>query len=213
MLTACHVQAAPADDTTAGAHLPAPAKDIALAAAPGEAIAVFAGGCFWCTEAVFEEMDGVKEVVSGYTGGDPQRADYKAVSTGATGHAESIRITYDPSKVTYGRLLRIFFGTHDPTTKDRQGPDAGTQYRSAIFTTSDEQKAVSEAYIQQLADAKAFSRPITTTMQPLDKFFPAEEYHQDFVKNNPDYPYVQRWAKPKLKKLEKLLEEERVNEE
>lgn len=196
-------------DASPGAHLPKPAKDVPLAAQPADAVAVFAGGCFWCTEAVFEEVPGVKSVVSGYTGGDPQRADYKSVCTGTTGHAEAIKITYDASKVKFGELLRIFFATHDPTTLNQQGPDQGTQYRSAIFTADAEQQAAAEAYIVQLTDAKSFSKPITTTVEPLKEFFPAEEYHQDFMKVNPQHPYIKRFAVPKVKKVQKLLTEEK----
>lgn len=192
---------------TVGKWLPAPAKDTAPAAESTEAKAVFAGGCFWCTEAVFEAIDGVKDVVSGYSGGDPKRADYKSVCTGTTGHAEGIQITYDASKVTYGQLLRIFFATHNPTTINRQGPDSGTQYRSAIFYTNDEQKAVAEAYIQQLTDAKKFSKPIVTEVEPLNGFFPAEDYHQDFARQNPEHPYIKKWAEPKLGKLQEMLKD------
>lgn len=190
-----------------GGRLPAPMKDTPLASTPGQAVAVFAGGCFWCTEAVFEELDGVKDVMSGYCGGDPKRADYESVCTGRTGHAEAIKITYDPSKITYGQLLRIFFATHNPTTLNQQGPDVGTQYRSSIFVMDDEQKAVAESYIGQLTEAQSFSKPIVTKLEPLTEFFPAEEYHQDFVKNNPRQAYVQQWALPKLKKLKEILSE------
>lgn len=190
-----------------GGSLPMPVQDIALADEPGKATAVFAGGCFWCTEAVFEELDGVSEVVSGYCGGDPKRADYESVCSGSTGHAEAIRITYDPSRHTYGQLLRIFFATHDPTTKDRQGPDSGTQYRSAVFFEDERQKEVAAAYIQQLTAAEAFPKPIVTTLEPLTKFFDAEDYHQDFAASNPMHPYVRTWAIPKVKKLHGLLGE------
>jgi peptide methionine sulfoxide reductase msrA/msrB len=187
--------------------LPKPAKDLPLAGESREAKAVLANGCFWCTEAVFELVPGVKDVVSGYSGGDPKRADYKSVTTGTTGHAEAVEITYDPSKVTYGDLLRIFFATHDPTTKDRQGPDRGTQYRSAIFYANDEEKQIAQAYIKQLSDAKAFDKPIVTTLEPLNQFHVAEEYHQDFMRNQPNHPYIQTWAVPKVKKLKQLMSE------
>lgn len=186
--------------------LPAPEEDIPLAAESGEATAVLANGCFWCTEAVFEQIPGVKDAVSGYSGGDPARADYKSVTTGTTGHAEAIELTYDPSKVTYGELLRVFFASHDPTTKDRQGPDRGTQYRSAIFYANDEEKKVAEAYINQLNEAKAFDAPIVTTLEPLETFHVAEEYHQDFMRNNPRHPYIQMWAVPKVQKIKKYLD-------
>lgn len=189
-------------------RVPAPVRDAALAAESGEDEAIFAGGCFWCTEAVFENLDGVKDVVSGYCGGTEADADYKTVSTGQTNHAEAIRIVYDPAKLTYGRLLQIFFATHDPTTLNRQGPDSGAQYRSAVFYKNYTQHAIAKDYVQQLETARVFPRPIVTTVEPFRAFYPAEDYHQDFVVNNPDYPYVQRWALPKLEKLEKLLKED-----
>lgn len=200
--------------TTAAADLPAPEQD--LPAPPEETTrqAVFAAGCFWCVEAVFERLEGVHEVVSGYAGGTAESATYEAVSSGETDHAEAVKITYDPSRISYGQLLRVFFATHDPTTKDRQGPDWGRQYRSAIFYENDEQKRVAEAYIRQLEEAQAFDKPIVTTLEPLQPngFFPAEQYHQDFVERNPSHPYVQQWVPPKMNKLEKqfgeLLEEE-----
>ena len=186
--------------------IPKPAQDIPRATEPGETTAVFANGCFWCTEAVFEQVPGVKAAVSGYSGGDANRADYKAVSSGSTGHAEAIELTYDPSKVSYGDLLRVFFASHDPTTKDRQGPDRGHQYRSAIFYKDDSEKKVAEAYIKQLDAAHAFDKPIVTTLEPFDKFYPAEDYHQDFMKNNPRHPYIQMWAVPKVQKIQKYLD-------
>lgn len=186
--------------------IPKPAQDIPLATESGEAKAVFANGCFWCTEAVFEQVPGVKDAVSGYSGGDASKADYKTVSTGSTDHAEAIELTYDPSKVSYGDLLRVFFASHDPTTKDRQGPDRGHQYRSAIFYRNDEEKKVAEAYVTQLTEAKAFDKPIVTTLEPLEKFYPAEDYHQDFMRNNPKHPYIQMWAVPKVQKIKKLLD-------
>ncbi|MCC6144286.1 MAG: peptide-methionine (S)-S-oxide reductase MsrA [Candidatus Hydrogenedentes bacterium] len=188
------------------ADIPKPAKDNALAPESNEAKAVFAGGCFWCTESVFQTVKGVKEVVSGYAGGDADTAKYQVVSGGATGHAEAIEITFDPSQVTYGQLLRVFFATHDPTTLNRQGADRGTQYRSAIFYANDEEKAIAEAYIRQLNDGGVFGDPIVTTLEPLEKFYPAEDYHQDFVKNNPNQPYVRGVALPKLEKLKKMME-------
>ena len=188
-----------------GAVLPKATQDVALAEKAGEAKLVLAGGCFWCTEGIFESVDGVKSVVSGYIGGDPERADYKAVCTGTTGHAEAIEITYDPAKRSVGDLLRVFFSTHDPTTKDMQYPDRGTQYRSAVFYKDDAEKALTEAYIQQLNAAKAFDDPIVTTLEPLSEFYPAEAYHQDFLKQNSDHPYMKRWYPAKKAKLEKLL--------
>lgn len=194
------------DQTDDTPWLPLPEKDVPLAKEPGEAKAIFAGGCFWCTEGVFEELDGVKAVISGYTGGDPARANYKAVTTGTTGHAEAIEIIYDPSKLTYGQLLRVFFTTHDPTTLNRQGPDTGTQYRSAIFYQDEEEKAHAEAYIAQLNASGKFSKPIVTTLEPLTEFFTAEDYHQDYLKHNPNQPYIQFNAVPKVQKLKKMLE-------
>ncbi len=174
----------------------------------GQAIAVFAGGCFWCTEAVFERVKGVESVVSGYAGGNDDDANYQLVSAGATDHAEVIQITYDPQAVTYGELLKVFFTVaHDPTQLNRQGPDTGRQYRSAVFYLNDAQKQATAAYIQQLQDAGTFAEPIVTTLEPLTKFHPAEQYHQDYVRLNPAQPYVVYNALPKVKKLEKQLPE------
>lgn len=173
----------------------------ASSAGSSPATAVFAGGCFWCTEAVFEELDGVIEAVSGYAGGTKQTADYKTVSTGRTGHAEAIEITYDPSKISYEQLLEVFFATHDPTTKDRQGNDVGPQYRSAIFFVNEQEKELAAAFIQDLTDAKAFSQPIVTTVEPLTEFYPAENYHQNYVCYNPNQGYVRAVAMPKVKKV------------
>jgi peptide-methionine (S)-S-oxide reductase len=186
--------------SVATGHLPAPATDIPLGKSGELRTAVFAGGCFWCTEAVFQQIPGVVKVVSGYAGGDRETADYETVSTGRTDHAESIQITYAADKVTYGRLLQVFFSTHDPMTLNRQGPDAGRQYRSAIFYADDGQKRVADAYVRQLTDAKAFSKPIVTTFEPLKDFYPAEVYHQDYAHLNPFQPYIQRYAIPKAQK-------------
>jgi peptide-methionine (S)-S-oxide reductase len=189
--------------------LPAPQVDLpAPTSQPSKQTAVFAGGCFWCTEAAFQQIDGVTEVVSGYAGGTASTAVYRIVASGQTDHAEVIRVTYDPSRITYGQLLRVFFTSHDPTTKDRQGPDVGRQYRSAIFYQSEDQKRVAEAYIDQLTRAKSFSRPITTTLEPLIAFFEAEDYHQDYVNQNPQNPYVQQWAMPKVDKVRRSLAEQ-----
>ena len=185
--------------------LPKPAIDAAKSA-QGKQVAVFAGGCFWCTEAVFELIRGVDSVISGYAGGDKKSANYQAVGSGSTKHAESIQITYDPSKVTYGELLMVFFGSaHDPTQLDRQGPDYGKQYRSAIFYSNDEQKRIAEAYIKQLEEAKIFPRKIVTQVGPLSEFFVAEGYHQDYVKNNPGNGYVIVNSIPKVKKTKALF--------
>jgi len=191
-------------ETDVAGDFPKPEMDTALAEAPGEARAVFAGGCFWCTEAVFEQIDGVTSVVSGYAGGSAETASYREVASGGTKHAEAIEIVYDPSKVTYGELLRVFMYTHDPTTLNRQGPDRGTQYRSAVFYADDEQKNVTQAYIEQLESANVYNDAIVTTLEPLDQFYEAEDYHQDFVSKNPNHPYVRAWVPTKLKKVEKL---------
>ena len=166
------------------------------------ATAVFAGGCFWGVEAIFEDLKGVSNAVSGYSGGSKANAVYEIVSTGTTGHAESVQVTYDPSQVSYGQLLKVFFSVaHDPTQLNRQGPDEGTQYRSAIFYANDEQKRIAEAYIQQLTAAKVFSKPIVTKLTQLQAFYPAEEHHQDFIKHNPRQPYVVQQDLPKLAAL------------
>lgn len=170
----------------------------------GRQTAVLAGGCFWCTEAVFEELAGVQQVISGYAGGAAATAHYEIVGSGRTNHAESIEITYDPAKITYGQLLKVFFSVaHDPTTKDRQGPDWGHQYRSAIFYKGAEQKKIAEAYIKQLDEAKVFAKPIVTELTEFNAFYPAEDYHQDYVKLHPSQPYVVANALPKLEKLKK----------
>jgi peptide-methionine (S)-S-oxide reductase len=176
--------------------------------ATGEQTAVLAGGCFWGVEAVFEALVGVKDVVSGYAGGSRASANYHVVSSGTTGHAESVRITYDPTKISYGQLLKVFFAVaHDPTQLNRQGPDEGPQYRSAIFVNSPDQKAVAEAYIKQLSEAKTFTRRIVTTVVSLDGFYPAEPEHQDFIRRNPRNPYVLANDRPKLEQLDKEFPE------
>ena len=190
-----------------GEALPRPAQDLAPESDRSERTAVFAGGCFWCVEAVFERLKGVREVVSGYAGGSADTADYRTVASGSTEHAEAVRVTYDPSETSYGELLRIFFATHDPTQLNRQGPDVGPQYRSAIFYQSEEEKQVAQAYIEQLNQAGVFEDPIVTTLEPLDGFYVAESYHQDFVEQNPVHGYVRMWAVPKLEKLEKRYSE------
>jgi peptide-methionine (S)-S-oxide reductase len=173
------------------------AKDVSA----GKQTAVLAGGCFWCTEAVFVQIEGVEKVVSGYSGGDRGTANYEAVCSGPTGHAEAIQITYDPGKISYGQLLKIFFSVaHDPTQLNRQGHDHGTQYRSAIFYSDPEQKQVAEAYIKQLEQAKVFRSPIVTEVTPLKAFYPAEEYHQNYCSLNPHNPYVASVAEPKVEK-------------
>ena len=195
-LTACERPA-----HAAAGDLPKPAVDLTPKPDQAEATAVFAGGCFWCTEAVFEPLHGVLDVTSGYSGGSKETANYKAVCNGDTGHAESIRITYDPRKISYGALLRVFFSTHNPTTKDRQNYDTGTQYRSAIFYQSADEKRVAEAYIKQLDDTHAFPDKIVTTLEPFKAFYVAEDYHQDFARKNPNQGYVRQWALPKVEKV------------
>ena len=188
--------------------LPDPTIDINPATAKGTQTAVFAGGCFWCTEAVFEQLNGVQKVVSGFSGGDAATAHYDMVSSGKTNHAESIQITFNPEKISYGQLLKVFFAVaHDPTQLNRQGPDYGHQYRSAIFYKDAEQKKVAEAYIKQLQDAQVFHKPVVTEVTALKEFYPAEDYHQDFVKLHPNHPYVVANALPKLEKLKKQFPE------
>src|SRR5712671_3003851 len=190
MVTLVGVVACNAGDR-AGAAVPNPAVDATLATAKSEQTAVIAGGCFWGIQAVFQHVKGVISATSGYSGGAAKTAEYEVVSTGETGHAESVKITYDPSQVTYGQLLRVFFSVaHDPTQLNRQGPDEGTQYRSVIFFGSDEQKKIAQAYIAQLDTAKVFSRPIVTQVVPLKAFYPAEAYHQDYATRHPDQPYI-----------------------
>jgi peptide-methionine (S)-S-oxide reductase len=183
---------------------PDPVVDQTKAAEHGKETAVLAGGCFWGVEAVFDHLKGVKDVVSGFSGGEKSTAHYEVVSTGRTGHAESVKITYDPSQITYGQLLKVYFAiAHDPTQVNRQGPDTGTQYRSAIFYADEEQKKIAEAYIQQLDAAKVFSRPIATQVVPLKAFYPAEAYHQRYLENHPDQPYIVYNDLPKLAALKK----------
>jgi peptide-methionine (S)-S-oxide reductase len=179
-----------------------PLVNIPTPKTPGLQTAVFAGGCFWGVEGVFEQLKGVSKVVSGYTGGSKNTANYEAVSAGSTEHAESVQITYDPQKVSYGQLLKVFFViAHDPTELNRQGPDTGTQYRSAIFFTDNDQKKVAEAYIKQLNSARIFPKPIVTQIAALQQFYPAEEHHQDFIARNPKYPYVVVNDLPKIDRL------------
>lgn len=174
----------------------------------GEEVAVLAGGCFWGVEAVFEGLKGVREVVSGYTGGTTQNPSYEEVSSGTTGHAESVRIVYDASQISYGTLLKVFFSVaHDPTQLNYQGPDHGTQYRSAIFYANAAQKATAEQYIGDLSKANVFPAKIVTELAPLGTFYPAEDYHQNFIARNPTYPYVVYWDLPKLKDLKQKYPE------
>ncbi len=185
---------------------PDPEVDIPLEAASRKAEAVLAGGCFWCVEAVYEGIPGVIDAESGYAGGDESTANYKSVCNGDTGHAEVVRITYDASKVTFGQLLKAFFFiAHDPTTLNRQGNDVGTQYRSAIFYENDDQYRVASAYIKQIDRLGHCPVPIVTTLEPLERFFVAETYHQDFAQKNPSHPYINAAATPKVMKLKKAL--------
>lgn len=193
----------PAESSTA---LPDPVENAMLAAKPGKQIAVVAGGCFWGIQLVFQHVKGVKSATSGYSGGSSSTAEYETVGTGRTGHAESVKITFDPAQITYGQLLKIFFSVgHDPTQLNRQGPDTGTQYRSVIFYADEEQKHIAEAYIAQLEQAKSFPGPIVTQLVPLGKFYPAEMYHQNYATMHPDDPYIARNDSPKLEQLRQQL--------
>jgi peptide-methionine (S)-S-oxide reductase len=184
--------------------IPAPAVDAQVS--DGTQTAVIAGGCFWGVQGVFQHTAGVINAVSGYAGGNKSTADYDMVSTGTTGHAESVQIKYDPKQISYGKILQIFFSVaHDPTQLNRQGPDSGTQYRSAIFTTSAEQKKVADAYIAQLNAAKAYKKPIVTKVGPLEGFYPAEAYHQDYLTLHPNQPYIAYNDIPKVENLKKIF--------
>jgi peptide-methionine (S)-S-oxide reductase len=182
--------------------IPAAQADASLAAKHGKATAVFAGGCFWGTQAVFERVKGVVDTTAGYSGGTANTAHYSDVTTEKTGHAESVRVVYDPSKITYGQLLRIFFSVaHDPTQLNRQGNDVGPSYRSVIFYGDEEQHRIADAYIKQLDDAHVFSRPIVTQVVPLKAFYAGEDYHQDYALKNPDNPYIEVCDRPKIAAL------------
>src|ERR1700681_4704369 len=194
--TPCNAKANPS------AAVPAPLVDAPRAASAGQQTAVVSGGCFWGVQAVFQHVRGVISATSGYSGGSAKTAEYEIVSTGETGHAESVRIVYDPSQITYGGLLRVFFSVaHDPTQLNRQGPDEGTQYRSSIFYSNDEQKRIAEAYIAQLDKSRVFSRPIVTQVVPLQAFYPAEAYHQNYATLHPYQPYIVMNDAPKLAHL------------
>jgi len=191
--------------SASGIAVPAPALDPAPSGR-GPQTAVLAGGCFWGVQAVFEHVSGVSRVIAGYSGGAKDHPTYEDVSTETTGHAESVQITYDPSAVSYGKLLQVFFSVaHDPTQLNRQGPDSGPSYRSNVFYTDDAQKNVAQAYIAQLNQAHVFSRPIVTRVDSFTKFFPAEDYHQDFLLKNPTYPYIVINDLPKLSEFKRLL--------
>lgn len=188
----------------AAGPFPEPKLDAPPAAKPGVQVAVFAGGCFWGVDAVYKHVKGVSNVVSGYAGGSESTATYQQVSAGNSGHAESVRITYDPARVSYGQLLKVFFSVaHDPTELNRQGPDIGTQYRSAVFYTNDEQKRVAEAYIAQLQAAGTFPAPIVTELTPLKAFYRAEPYHQNYLALHPDEPYIIINDLPKIANLKR----------
>jgi peptide-methionine (S)-S-oxide reductase len=185
--------------------IPAPALDDARAAGPLQT-AVLAGGCFWGVQGVYEHVRGVKQVLSGYSGGSKATAEYEVVSRGRTGHAESVQIRFDPKEISYGEILRIYFSVvHDPTQLDQQGPDSGPQYRSNIFYASSGQRKIAQAYIVQLDQAKVFERPIVTRVDPLKAFYPAEEYHQDFLQHNPNHPYIVINDLPKIDNLRKIF--------
>ncbi len=191
---------------TARVTIPDPVIDDPLAVAKGQQTAVFAGGCFWGIQAVFQHVKGVKGATSGYSGGEAKTAEYELVSNGDTGHAESVRITYDPSLISYGQLLKVFFAVaHDPTQLNRQGPDTGTQYRSAIFCSDGNQERIARAYIEQLNQAKVFDRPIVTEVVALKAFYEAEAYHQDYATRHPNDPYIVMNDLPKVANLRKQL--------
>ena len=192
----------------AAVSIPNPAVDEKPAVSKAERTAVVAGGCFWGIQAVFQHVKGVKVAWSGYAGVEASTAEYEIVSSGRTGHAESVQITYDPSQITYGQLLKIFFSVaHDPTELNRQGPDSGTQYRSALFFANEEQKKIAQAYVDQLNQAKAFKHPVVTQITPLKGFYKAEDYHQDYVTHHPNEPYVMYNDLPKLTSLRKEFPE------
>ncbi len=188
--------------------IPPISSDVPLAAKPGKETAVFAGGCFWGVQSVFQRVKGVLSTKAGYSGGAAKTATYKQVITETTGHAESVEVTYDPSRITYGQLLRIYFSVvHDPTELNRQGPDVGTSYRSAIFYTNEEQQRLAKEYIAQLDREKVFPKPIVTEVTPLKAFYRAEDYHQDYAYYNPDNPYIQVCDRPKIEALKQQFPE------
>jgi peptide-methionine (S)-S-oxide reductase len=204
LLSISAVKLAPSIAAEDAVIIPAPAVDAQNAS--GIQTAVLAGGCFWGVQGVFQHTKGVVNAVSGYSGGSQMNADYHMVSTGTTGHAESVEIKFDPRKISYGKILQIFFSVaHDPTQLNRQGPDTGTQYRSAIFTTNDEQKKVADAYIAQLNAAKVYGKPIVTKVGPLQAFFAAEAYHQDYLTLHPNQPYIAYNDIPKVENLKKIF--------
>ena len=186
--------------------IPAPAEDLPSTSSAGPETAVIAGGCFWGVQGVFQHVNGVTSAVSGYAGGDAATASYDTVGSGRTGHAESVRITFDPKQISYGRILQIYFSVaHDPTELNRQGPDVGTQYRSTIFVSNAAQERVARSYIAQLDQSKVFGKPIVTTVEPLKGFYPAEAYHQDFMTRNPGHPYIVFNDLPKVDNLKRVF--------
>ena len=202
LLAACNLAGARSKPVA----LPDPKLDVPASASTGTEVAVFAGGCFWGVEAVFEHVRGVKDVVSGYSGGSALTAHYTLVGTGRTGHAEAVKVTYDPKQVSYGQLLKVFFSVaHDPTQLDRQGPDTGPQYRSEIFTASKAQQQAAAAYVRQLDAAGVFAAPIVTRIEPLDGFHLAEKHHQDYLRLHPDEPYIVYNDAPKLVHLKQMV--------
>jgi peptide-methionine (S)-S-oxide reductase len=208
VFAACNANAVP------NTPIPPAKVDVSLASTPGKQTAVFAGGCFWGTQAVFERVKGVIKTTAGYAGGSAATATYDQVTTETTGHAESVEVVYDPSKITYGQLLRIFFSVaHDPTQLNRQGPDVGTSYRSAIFYVNEDQRRIATAYIAQLDNVKVFPQRIVTEVAPLKRFYRAEDYHQDYALHNPDNPYIQVCDRPKIELLKKQFPELFVNYE
>lgn len=189
-------------------RIPAPAVDTAVAEAAKPQVAVFAGGCFWGLQGMFQHVRGVTKVVAGYSGGEKETAHYEMVGTETTGHAESVEITFDPKQVSYGQLLQLFFSVaHDPTQLDRQGPDRGPSYRSEIFFASPSQERVARAYVNQLTAAKVFSQPIVTKIEPLKAFYAAEDYHQDYLIHHPSQPYIVFNDKPKIEALKRVYPE------
>jgi peptide-methionine (S)-S-oxide reductase len=200
ILTAAALALLPGAAMAAG--FPDPPADLVMSAPKGTQTAVLAGGCFWGMEGIFERLKGVVEVTSGYSGGEKDTAHYEMVGTGTTGHAESVQIVFDPAKISYGTLLKVFFSiAHVPTELNDQGPDVGTQYRSVIFYANEAQKSTAERYIDVINKAKVFPKPIVTQVVPLKEFYPAEDYHQRFMDKNPDYPYIVMWDAPKVTML------------
>lgn len=195
----------PAIAFEAGRAVPAPARDVAAKDA-ASAVAIFAGGCFWGVQGVFQHVEGVTNAVSGYAGGDRPSADYRKVSSGSTTHAEAVQVTYDPRQITYGQLLQVYFSVaHDPTQLNRQGPDTGPQYRSTVFPLDAEQEAVAKAYIEQLNQARSFGKPLATTIEVGKPFYPAEDYHQDYMTLHPSQPYIAINDLPKIGELKKYF--------